>query len=250
MGKLLKVLTYNIQVGIPMDGAHHYVLRSWRHFLPHQGRLSNLRDIGELLKEFDVVGLQEVDAGSMRSSFVNQVEYLGRHGDFLSWEAQVNRNLKAYAKYANGFLSRYPVHDYVSHRLPSRLPGRGVMTFCLGQAESPIVFAVAHLSLTPKAQEEQLAFIQALVSEYEHVVVMGDFNVELAGLQRMLPEPMRLICQGPEHKTYPSWKPVRQLDYILTSPGLKVLSCEVLNVPYSDHLPVAMTLELPEGVSF
>lgn len=122
------------------------------------------------------------------------------------------------------------------------------MTFCLGPEDNPILFAVAHLSLTKATQQAQLAFLANLVGGYEHVVLMGDFNVEPAGLKQRLLDPTGLQVHCDQTKTYPSWNPVKKLDYILTSPSLIVQNYEVLQVPYSDHLPVAMEVLLPEGV--
>ena len=57
----LRLLSFNIQVGISTQRYHHYVTRSWQHLLPHAGRSGNLQRIGDLLGDFDLVALQEVD---------------------------------------------------------------------------------------------------------------------------------------------------------------------------------------------
>ena len=49
-------------------------------------------------------------------------------------------------------------------------------------------------------------------------------------------------------RTFPSWNPRRQLDHILVSPGLNVERLEVLRHRYSDHLPIAMELEIPDDL--
>lgn len=226
-----------------MTGARHYISRSWCHFLPHKGRLSNLRDIADVVKDYDIVGLQEVDAGSMRSSFINQVDYLAARGDFLCSQVQVNRNLKPYAMHANGVLSRYPMSKLQKHRLPSKIPGRGAITFYVGQKESAIMVVIAHLALTPKTQKEQLSFIAELIKDEPRAVVMGDFNVEPAKIAPFL-EATGLCLHDDTAFTYPSWKPKRKIDYILSTPFLNVVDYQVLPVPFSDHLPVAMTIEI------
>lgn len=53
-----------------------------------------------------------------------------------------------------------------------------------------------------------------------------------------------------ELKTFPSWRPRRNLDHILVSQPLQVITARVINYPLSDHLPLCMTIELPEGVCF
>ncbi len=67
-------------MGISTGRYHHYLTRSWQHFLPHSGRATNLQRIGALLGDYDLVALQEVDGGSLRSGYVNQVEHLAQLG--------------------------------------------------------------------------------------------------------------------------------------------------------------------------
>lgn len=76
----LRLLSFNIQVGISTERYRHYLTRGWQHLLPHTGRAGNLQKIGDLLKDFDLVALQEADGGSLRSGYVNQVEHLAQLG--------------------------------------------------------------------------------------------------------------------------------------------------------------------------
>lgn len=78
----LRLLSFNIQVGINTGHYRHYLTRGWQHLLPHAGRAGNLQRIGALLGDFDLVALQEVDGGSLRSGYVNQVEHLAQLGAF------------------------------------------------------------------------------------------------------------------------------------------------------------------------
>src|SRR3989344_1166165 len=72
----LKLLSYNIQAGIAAHSYRHYMTHSWKHVLPCSKRLDNLSRIATLIGGFDIVGLQEVDGGSLRSGFINQTEFL------------------------------------------------------------------------------------------------------------------------------------------------------------------------------
>lgn len=42
----IRLLSFNIQVGISTSAYRHYVTRSWKHLLPHQERYRNLEKIG------------------------------------------------------------------------------------------------------------------------------------------------------------------------------------------------------------
>ena len=81
----LRLLSFNIQVGISTERYRHYLTRGWQHLLPHTGRADNLQKIGNLLGDYDLVALQEADGGSLRSGYVNQVEHLAQLGAFPYW---------------------------------------------------------------------------------------------------------------------------------------------------------------------
>ena len=104
----LRLLSFNMQVGIQTAGFHHYLLKSWQHLLPNKQRQQALSAIAKLVQPFDVVALQEADGGSWRSQHQNQVEALAQQAQFPHWYQQVNRNLGKLAQHSNGVLSRYP----------------------------------------------------------------------------------------------------------------------------------------------
>ena len=96
----LRLVTFNLQVGIQTSAYHHYLTRSWQHLLPHPRRQRRLDMIAEVLSHFDMVGLQEVDGGSFRSNQVNQLEYLAMQGGFPHHYQQLNRNLGRLAQHS------------------------------------------------------------------------------------------------------------------------------------------------------
>ena len=48
--------------------------------------------------------------------------------------------------------------------------------------------------------------------------------------------------------TFPSWRPLRNIDQILISSSLHVESVRVLDHALSDHLPIAMEITLPDDL--
>src|SRR3970040_2467574 len=64
----LRLLTYNIQTGIATSRYRHYLTHSWKHVLPCAGRRDNLDRIASLVRHYDIVGLQEAEAGSRRAA--------------------------------------------------------------------------------------------------------------------------------------------------------------------------------------
>ena len=63
-GQRIRLLSYNVQAGISTAKYRHYVTHSWKHVLPHPQRFINLDRVARLVSDYDVIGLQEVDAGS------------------------------------------------------------------------------------------------------------------------------------------------------------------------------------------
>ncbi len=243
----IRLLTFNIQVGIATEAYRHYLTRSWQHLLPHSQRSDNLNRIAQLLAEYDVVALQEADGGSLRSGFVNQVQYLAERGGFPYWRQQLNRNFGRLAQHSNGILSRYRPLDVQEHKLPSLIPGRGAIVAQYGNELDPLVLVLMHLSLSKKAQNRQLGYIRDLVSQYRHVVLMGDMNAHADQLLSRSPLKQTDLVPLPETAhSFPSWRPEKALDHILVSPTLHVHDARVISYPVSDHLPIGMEIELPD----
>ena len=102
----LKLLSYNVQVGIESHSYRDYLIQSWRHVLPDSQREDNLKGAAQWISEYDIVALQEVDAGSLRTQFVNQVAYIAEKAGFPHWHYQQNRYLANIAAHANGLLTK------------------------------------------------------------------------------------------------------------------------------------------------
>ena len=247
----LHLLSYNIQAGISTRQYREYVTKSWKHVLPHREHLPNLSRIASILRGYDFVGLQEVDAGSLRSGFVDQTEYLAYHARFPHWYKQVNRNLGSLARHSNGVLSRVRPSEIIEYKLPG-FPGRGAVVVELKTTdESILAVCILHLALGRRARRRQLDYIRELATRYPYVIVMGDFNCdcESRALKDLVANTdlRGLDC---ELKTFPSWYPRRSLDHILVSGNLRIIGIgvQVLDHSLSDHLPVSMKVALPKGV--
>ncbi len=248
--KKITLLSYNVQMGIPAKSLKSHVTSGWRHFIPHSSRQRNLGQVAQLLKHYDIVALQEVDAGSLRSSYINQIEYLARLANFPFWHYQMNRNFGRFAQYCNGVLSHYYPTNVSNHKLPGMIKGRGAIKLTFGLGPQPLVVMVMHLALGQRARQLQLAYITQQVERYEHIILMGDMNSPMAHL--LHESPLQNIPLKPANSyeaTYPSWRPTRNIDHIFVSPSIKVNSVKVINQPYSDHLPLAIEITLPNNLT-
>lgn len=245
----LRLLSYNIQVGIPSKRYRDYLTHGWKHLLPHRERHDNLSRIAKMIKDFDVVGLQELDSGSLRSGFVNHAQFLADMAQFPHWYDKTNRNWGSVARHSMGVLSRYASNGVSRHDLPGRVPGRGALMVRFGRISDPLVVVLVHLSLGKKARKQQIRFMSDLVNRYNHVILMGDFNCDadseefrnlIAGTGLSLPYAGLL--------TYPSWKPTKHIDHILVSKSIQIHDMQVLDYPLSDHLPLSMEVSLPREI--
>lgn len=244
--RVLSLLSFNIQTGVELQYYRHYVTKSWKHLLPFRERISNLNNIARLIKGYDVVGLQEVDSGSLRSGFLDQTEYLAKSSGFPHWYRQVNRNMGKVAQHSNGLLSRLQPYNVEEHKLPG-LPGRGAMLAEYHTNHAPLMVCIMHLALGKRARHRQLAYIAELVGAYPQLVVMGDFNCTTWSPELLeLVNQTRLCLPADELKTFPSWRPTRRYDHILISDTLQLRKASVLEHTHSDHLPISVEIELPK----
>lgn len=242
----LKLLSFNIQVGIETQAYHQYLTKSWQHLLPQMHRNLALRRIAQVMTHFDVVGIQEADGGSFRSGHVNQVEFLAKQAGFPHWYSQLNRNFGPMAKHSNGVLCRRQPDEVAYHSLPGLLPGRGAIVLDFADE---LAVVIMHLALSRRAQQRQLAFVQTLIETYPQVVLMGDMNTHADYLLGQSPlSELGLQPITKELATFPSWKPKRALDHILVSESVQVKRLAVLDVAVSDHLPIAMEIALPSAL--
>lgn len=245
--KSLRILSYNLQVGIKTSRPSQYITGSWKHLIPHSQRLTNIDDAVAILGPYDIVGLQETDAGSLRSNYINLTEYLADRAGYPHWYHQVNRNLGHIAQHSNGLISRPRPYEIENIRLPGLIPGRQAILAKYGNEKETLAVFVLHLALGKRARMRQLAMISEQVNHYEHAIVMGDLNCKASSNEmRHLFKQTRLHEPIEELQTFPSWRPEHHIDHILVTSELEVIKAKALKHVCSDHLPIMMEVKLPE----
>ncbi|MHB8921293.1 MAG: endonuclease/exonuclease/phosphatase family protein [Halothiobacillus sp.] len=246
----LRLLSYNIQAGIGTRHFRDYVLNGWKHVLPFPERMHNLDHIAQLLGQFDLIALQEADGGSLRSHFLNQIEYLALKAGLPFWASRINRDLGHWGQHALGLLARCDPTYIERYALPGRIPGRGVLLADFDWQGQPLRAQVSHLSLSHRARSLQLDRIISHCNEYSGInLVMADFNCtpNNRDLQRLCAEADLKLPSLPP-RTYPSWQPRRAIDHILVSTRVQIESVAALAYGVSDHAPLAMVVRLPACV--
>jgi endonuclease/exonuclease/phosphatase family metal-dependent hydrolase len=241
----VRVLSLNIQVGLQTSSYMHYVTRSWKHLLPTRGARNNLERIAELAGHFDLVALQECDAGSLRTAQLNQVAHLAERAGFPYWHAAITRDLAPFARHCLGCLSRWPLREIQFHPLPGRLPGRGALEVEVRPpGYAPLRLIIAHLALGRQTRARQLHFLAELIGRDNDTLLLGDLNCDLQELHAhpgIRDAALRTLHNG---ETFPSWRPRRSLDHVLATPRVDVIDARVLDERLSDHLPIATHIRL------
>ncbi len=242
----LRLLSCNIQAGNTTQRYRDYVSRSWSHVLP-AGKGDNIAAIAHLCSAYDIVGLQESDAGSLRSGFTNQTHRIAELAGFPYWSHQPNRRVGRFAHSANGLLSRQQPREILDYGLPGRVGGRGVLLAHFELGGERLTVGIAHLSLGVRSRRTQLDFLAELLADARHVVLMGDFNCgpdapEMQGLYART----RLRAPASFVATFPSWKPSRALDHILCSADLLSEPPEAMPAGRSDHLGIGLGIAIPD----
>lgn len=243
----LRLLSCNILAGGSMRRYRDYVTRGLHHVLP-TGKRDNLNGLARLLADFDLVALQEADAGSLRSGFLNQTQYLAEAAEFPFWSHQPNRRVSRLAASSNGLLARTRPSEVIDYPLPGRIPGRGALWTRFGEGDDALVVVVAHLSLGAQARHRQMDFLAELLHDQPRAVLMGDLNTTHDSVElRRFHDRSGMSMPIGAPPTFPSWAPRRAIDHILVSPGLVVDELWTLPHPVSDHLPIAARITIPDG---
>ncbi len=214
------------------------------------GDQSVLPDITKFIKsvDADIVGLIEVDTGSIRSRRINQAEKIAADlGMSTSYETKygsksLNKLLPIIRKQGNAFMAAPRVHGENFHYFDT-----GIKRLIIELEMQDFAIFLVHLSLKYRHRHLQLRRLYDLISETEKpVIVAGDFNtfwgeneiylfMKAAGLRTANPDGI---------PTYPSRAPRKELDFILYQEGICVTDFDVPQVKHSDHLPLACDFEI------
>ncbi|HXH72915.1 MAG TPA: endonuclease/exonuclease/phosphatase family protein [Mariprofundaceae bacterium] len=236
----LRIASFNMQAGIGSHLPHHLVTHGWRYLLPHRHVHANLEQIAEAIAPFDIVALQEADAGSFRTSYIHQQDYLAMRTGFSYSQSLITREMGPIACISLGILARIQLDAVHKHRLPASRHGRGALESVCHWQGQPIAIIATHLSLRRSSRLRQIDFIAQLVKKHPAAIVLGDLNCEPHSPEfRQLMEMADLQSGIITPATYPSWQPRRRIDHILTTRNLEICNLRTLPILCSDHLPIA-----------
>jgi endonuclease/exonuclease/phosphatase family metal-dependent hydrolase len=243
----MRLLLYNIRYAVGGGASMHMPLPGAGYVLGNQ---SVLPEITRFIKQVDpdIVGLIEVDTGSIRSRMVNQAEKIAADLRMnTSYETKygsrsINQMLPIVRKQGNAFMAAQRVHGEKFHYFDT-----GIKRLIIELEMEDFAVFLVHLSLKYRHRHLQLRRLHDLIEATEKpVIVAGDFNtfwgeneiylfMRAAGLKSANVEGL---------PTYPSRSPRKELDWVLHQDGISVTSFEIPDVRLSDHLPLICDFEV------
>ena len=246
----MRLLLYNIRYAVGGGASMHMPLPGAGYVL---GNKDVLPEITKFVKSVDpdIVGLIEVDTGSIRSRRVNQAEKIASDlGMNTSYETKygaksLNKMLPIVRKQGNAFMAAPRVHGEKFHYFDT-----GIKRLIIELEMSEFAVFLVHLSLKYRHRHLQLRHLYDLIAATEKpVIVAGDFNTFWGENEIYLFKRAAGLTSANADgiPTYPSRSPRKELDFILYQEGIKVTGFEVPEVKLSDHLPLVCDFEICKG---
>lgn len=235
--RTLRVMTYNIHVGVGMD------------------KKLDLQRIAGVINAArpDLVGLQEVDRGVKRTEGKDEIAELAA---LTRMEYAFAPNLDYQGgKYGVAILSRFPIKS-TEHRMfenKREAERRGMLRVEVEVERKTLNFVTTHLDYQFEdgrlfETEQMLKFLEGLKGP---LIVVADLNDEPAGSAYKL---MRTrfddawVTSGAKTEgfSYPADKPVKRIDHIFYSTGdrMRARKSWVIETLASDHVPVMAEIEI------
>ncbi len=243
----MRLITFNIAYGTGGP-------RNMKESLLHAGRYlrtprRNIEKIRRFLSSHhpDIVALVEIDIGSFRTRSVNQAQLVA---------SALGARVQAGVKYGKRSIGRsIPILRRQGNAIFTTLEGSIIKYHYLAAGFKRLVIELdwngvsvflVHLALHGATRGRQLRLLRTLLPSGRPFIVTGDFNT-LRGAQEL--EELRndyslANANAANEPTFPAWKPEKELDFILYSPGIVPTGFRVPQVRCSDHLPLIFDFEL------
>jgi len=243
----LRLLVYNIRYATGTGPAFHLPV-------PGAGYLRSSRRVLEDITQFirrenpDLVGLVEVDTGSIRTGMVNQAEYIANSlGHYTAYECKygsgsINHLVPIVRKQANALLAAPTVTGERFHYFDT-----GIKRLIIELELDEVCVFLVHLSIKYRHRQYQLRTLYDLISgANKPVIVAGDFNTfwgthEIYLFMRASGLRSANTAGLP---SYPARVPRVELDFVLVSSGIDVTAFRIPAVRYSDHRPLICDFEI------
>lgn len=243
----MKVLSFNTGYFLDYRGTHlDYIKHPLKSIKGSKRELENLDRFVQLVEaeDPDMVLVQEVDGGSIRTNTSGQQKYLN--------EQLSGRYRSEFAgKYRGTLFPRSPVFRHMGNMVFFRKGEVENHALKIGRKnlvqeirlEDFSVFSLHLSTFGGWIRKEQIKEIKNIAEKRQDYMLAGDLNLhkgrkEIEYLQKTLGNPV-----SSPGKTFPARNPERKLDLVASSEGLKINNLEELGNHFSDHRPVKFEVE-------
>jgi endonuclease/exonuclease/phosphatase family metal-dependent hydrolase len=188
----------------------------------------------------EVMALQELDRGMLRSAGVDQPAALAAA---LGMEVHFERTISLEGgEYGIGLAGR-GLSEVGAEALPGG-PGEEPRRAVWGR-RGAVWFVCTHLSLRDESQRKQVEALATILAGLgPRVVLLGDLNGTARTLGPLLAAG---FDPGRRRRTHPARFPTKQIDWVLGGPGVHIGRTWTLRTKASDHLPLVAEVELPDA---
>lgn len=242
----MRLVTYNVRRCLGIDGT-----------------LSCAR-VADVLAacDADVIALQELDVGRVRSGGADQAEAIARRlgvKELFFHPAWRNEN----EHYGDAILTRLPAKLFHAGVLPTagltRREPRGALWAQVDTGSGTLHVVNTHFGLGPRERMAQaLAMLGpewlGQLDPADPAILLGDLNSMPGGrvyrklASNLTDVPAQLGRAGP---TFPTGRPLIRIDHVFATRGVEPREAEVIATPLarvaSDHLPLAVAIDVPEA---
>ena len=241
----LRIMTYNVHSCIGMDG-----------------KLSPERIARVIARhDPDVVALQELDVGRLRTKGEDQAQAIAKLLD-MNHHFHPVRMIED-EMYGNAILSRYPMEIIRAAALPrlwshSYFEPRGALRVEIKYEDLPVQLINTHLSFWAPEQRKQAEALCGPewlgAKDYDGPLILcGDFNAmpqssACRSIRQRLEDAQLKIDKHKPLNTWSGHFPMGRIDHIFVSSGIEILKVEVpstrLEKLASDHLPLITEIRI------
>jgi endonuclease/exonuclease/phosphatase family metal-dependent hydrolase len=239
-----RILTYNV-----------------RRCLGTDGRLSPGR-IADVIAAYepDVVALQELDVGRLRTGGVDQAHMIAQA---LGMQMHFHASLRVLEEeYGNAILTHRPSQLIKSGPLPGptgrfAAEPRGALWASINFGGTDVQVITTHLGLR---QGERLTQVDCLLGPHwlghkacrDPVIMLGDFNASPRSrayrrMTTILQDAQKTAAHHKANPTFPSRLPMLRIDHVFVSRSVHVTRVESVRTPIarvaSDHLPLMVEFQ-------
>jgi endonuclease/exonuclease/phosphatase family metal-dependent hydrolase len=237
----MRLLLYNIRYGTGHKNGYHLPLPFAGFFKRTTVNLQRIINfIGSVNP--DIVALVEVDSGSYRAGHFCQAQSIA---DQLGYNYVVENKYRntslaqrvpVLRQQCNALLTKQHIEDCRFHYFE-----QGMKRLVIQTDLRAIAIFIVHLSLKYRHRQNQLEQLHALIHDIDkEVIIAGDFNTFWGSreLNLFLAATGLKNANAANAPSHPSHAPLRQIDFILHSPGIHIDTFYIPEIRLSDHSPL------------